>query len=132
MTLVSCDNWGTNEEARGPRARLRAAYVRLQGDEPHRRGLYAPPRPRRAARARRPPAAVGDARHPARLSSPAPRLERLGGAFESDAGGVGRGAAARISSPRGSRAHVRLLFERARPAAAATRRPPRGPLRFLW
>src|SRR5438874_1099369 len=107
MMRGSCDNWATSEETRRPRAGIRAPHLPLQGDEPHRRGLYAPLWPRIAPRPRRTPPALGDARRAARLSSAAPGLERLGRAFESHHRRMGR----RLATARWSRADVRVLSE---------------------
>src|SRR5437763_514931 len=107
MMRGSCDNWATSEETRRPRAGIRAAYVPLQGDEPHRRGLHAPLWPRIAPRPRGAPPALSDARRAARLSSAAPGLERLGRAFESHHRRMGRC----FATARWAWAHVRLLSE---------------------
>src|SRR5918999_3991486 len=127
-----CANWGTSEKTRGPRAGLRPAHVSVQGDEPHRRSLHAGLRARGAPCPRGAPAALGDARRAALLSSLAPGLERRG---------VKRGFARqpdrrrmvrRAATPHWAGPDVRLLPERARAAPLAARRCARGPVRCLW
>src|SRR3989442_2813138 len=125
MTRGSCDNWATNEETRRARSGLRAAYLPLQGDEPHRRGVHAPARTCVAPRARSAASTLGNARRAACVPSAAPWLERLGRAFQSDWRGVGR----RTAAAGGEGADVRLLPERAHPAPAAARRSALGPVR---
>src|SRR5678816_3723224 len=128
MTHGSCGNWGTSEKTGRTRSRVRAPYVPIQGDEPHRRALRAALRARGAARAGGAPAALGDARRAALVPGPARLLERFGGARQPHLGRMGRRAAA----ARRTLAHVRVLPERARAAAAAARRSARGALRYLW
>src|SRR5260221_9448972 len=124
----SWDNWATSEKTRRPGAGVRAPYLSLQGDQPHRRGLHAPLWPRLAPRARCAAPAFGDARRAARLPSPAAGVERLGRALQPDGRRVGR----RASAPGRARTDVRLLSQRVDPAAPAARRPARGPVRRLW
>src|SRR5687767_5404015 len=104
MTPGSCASWGTSEKADRPRAGVRAAHLRVHGDQPDRRGIHALPRPRSGARARRPATALGDARRAAVLPPAAPELERLGGPRQPHLRGMVRRYAALRARP-----DVRLL-----------------------
>src|SRR5258706_11745394 len=115
MMRESFVSWGTSEKTRRSRAGLRAPYVRVQGNEPHRRGVHAPLRPRGNARARREAAAIGDARRAALVPSAAPVLERRLGARQPDRRGMG----GRDAASRRAGADVRLLPQRAPASPAA-------------